>query len=86
MALRKKNFIWYTLSCYTSTPYQKIQKKTNWLMDRAWRVNSKQHILSRYCCRDTSVAEEEAEGVLEGEALEVEEACRPILQWPLKAE
>jgi hypothetical protein len=55
-------------------------------MDRAWRVNCKQQILSRCCCRDTSVAEEEAEGVLEGEALEVEEACRPILQWPLKAE
>jgi hypothetical protein len=29
MALRKKkkSFIWYTLSCYTSTPYQKLQKK-----------------------------------------------------------
>lgn len=33
-----------------------------------------------------NAAEEAEEGVLEGEALEVEEACRPILQWPSMAE
>jgi hypothetical protein len=74
------------LHLHTLPKVTKKKRKTNWLMDRAWRVNCKQQILSRCCCRDTSVAEEEAEGVLEGEALEVEEACRPILQWPLKAE